>query len=81
MRDPDFLVVAAQKCGTTWLSFMLRQHPQVAVPDRKELHLFNEHDDRGLDWSRGQFSAEAARPRAGGFTSNYFWTSHVNANA
>jgi len=37
----DFIVVGAEKCGTTWLSEMLRQHPQVFIPEQKELHYFN----------------------------------------
>jgi len=43
----QFLVVGAQKSGTTALAAYLRQHPQLYIPDQKELHYFdNEH----LDW-------------------------------
>ncbi|RMD62244.1 hypothetical protein D6833_07165, partial [Candidatus Parcubacteria bacterium] len=40
-RRLDFLVVGAEKSGTTWLADMLRQHPQVFIPAQKELHYFN----------------------------------------
>jgi hypothetical protein len=37
---PNFVVVGAPKCGTTSLYYYLRQHPQVFLPQRKELHYF-----------------------------------------
>ncbi|MFQ5616852.1 MAG: sulfotransferase, partial [Anaerolineales bacterium] len=37
----DFLVIGAEKCGTTWLADMLRQHPEVFIPPEKELFYFN----------------------------------------
>lgn len=42
-----FLVVGAQKSGTTALAAYLRQHPQLFIPEEKELHFF---DDEGLAW-------------------------------
>ncbi len=38
---PNFLVVGAPKCGTTSLYHYLRPHPQVFLPERKELHYFS----------------------------------------
>jgi hypothetical protein len=40
------LGVGAQKSGTTWLSHNLRQHPEIWVPEIKEVHYF---DDRIKD--------------------------------
>jgi hypothetical protein len=37
----DFLGIGAQKAGTTWLWTMLRTHPDVWMPPRKELHWFD----------------------------------------
>ncbi len=37
----DFIGVGAEKCGTTWLTEMLWQHPQVFIPAQKEIHYFN----------------------------------------
>ena len=39
---PDFLVIGAQKAGTTWLHRNLQAHPQVWMPKEKELHYFDE---------------------------------------
>src|SRR5262245_21415535 len=40
MRTPDFFVVGAPKCGTTALDAYLKQHPDIFIPARKELHYF-----------------------------------------
>lgn len=39
---PDFLIIGAQKAGTTWLHRNLRAHPRVWMPDVKEIHYFDE---------------------------------------
>lgn len=36
MRYPDFFVVGAAKCGTTSLVNMLKQHPDIFIPNFKE---------------------------------------------
>lgn len=41
---PNFLVIGAEKAGTTWLYEVLRQHPHVFLPDTKELCYFNRLD-------------------------------------
>ncbi|CAA9294669.1 MAG: hypothetical protein AVDCRST_MAG93-4164 [uncultured Chloroflexia bacterium] len=37
---PDFLIIGAQKAGTTWLHHNLRIHPQIWMPD-SEVHYFD----------------------------------------
>lgn len=49
---PHFLGIGGQKCGTTWLDYMLRFHPQIGLPRRKEIHFFDGNFWRGLDWYR-----------------------------
>jgi sulfotransferase family protein len=39
-RLPNLVVVGAPKCGTTSLYHYLKQHPEVYLPARKELHYF-----------------------------------------
>src|SRR5207248_11314650 len=41
----DFIVAGAQKSGTTALHYFLKKHSQIALPDRQELHFF---DDEGI---------------------------------
>jgi hypothetical protein len=73
MKLPNFYILGAQKAGTTWLAAMLRQHPQIYIPGRKELHFF-EHEDRyalGIRWYARQFNAPAAARAVGEATPNY----------
>ena len=37
---PDFLIIGAQKSGTTWLHHNLQVHPQIWMP-RREVHYFD----------------------------------------
>jgi hypothetical protein len=41
-KFPDFLIIGAQKAGTTWLHRNLQTHPQIWMPKEKELHYFDE---------------------------------------
>jgi hypothetical protein len=52
---PDFLIVGAQKAGTTALYAYLRRHPAIAGPSWKEVSYFDRHYARGEAWYRGQF--------------------------
>src|ERR1700724_3620674 len=38
----DFIVPGAQKSGTTALRHFLSKHPHIALPDREELHFFDD---------------------------------------
>jgi hypothetical protein len=40
----DFIVVGAQKSGTSALHYFLKKHPQIALPDRQELHFFDDEE-------------------------------------
>lgn len=41
MRNLDFLIVGAQKSGTTTLDACLREHPEICMAHKKELHFFD----------------------------------------
>ncbi len=50
-QDLDFIVIGAQKSGTTSLFEYLRRHPQLCLPSAKEVPYFS-HDARYRDgWS------------------------------
>ncbi|MEL6377703.1 MAG: sulfotransferase [Pseudomonadota bacterium] len=46
---PDFIVIGTEKGGSTWLYDVLRAHPDVFLPDVKELHFFNRFDSNGQE--------------------------------
>jgi hypothetical protein len=52
---PDFLIIGAQRCGTTSLQRYLIQHPCVAPAFRKEVHFFDRNLRKGTTWYRGHF--------------------------
>ncbi|MCC7212347.1 MAG: sulfotransferase [Candidatus Brocadia sp.] len=56
MKGPEFFIVGAPKCGTTAMQEYLRQHPDIFMPDMKEIHHFADdllkHDDPFLDGDR-----------------------------
>ena len=52
---PDFVIVGAQRGGTTSLYDWLSGHPAVAPASRKEVHYFDLHYGRGPRWYRAHF--------------------------
>lgn len=59
---PDFIIIGAQKSGTTSLYSCLGQHPQIFPPDRKEIHYFDggrhpgtDNYEKGEKWYRAHF--------------------------
>ena len=64
---PDFLIIGAQRCGTTSLYRYLEKHPQVigAAPS-KGVHYFDVHHERSLRWYRAHFPTRRRRGRTGG---------------
>lgn len=56
---PTFLVIGAQKAGTTALHGYLRQHPAVFSPEWKELHYFSLKYPLGEHWYLSHFPLKA----------------------
>lgn len=52
---PDFLIIGAQRCGTSSLYFYLTDHPNIVPAFNKEIHFFDENYVKGLRWYRAQF--------------------------
>jgi hypothetical protein len=52
---PGFLIIGAQKAGTTALYAYLRRHPRITGPSWKEVSFFDRHYARGEAWYRGNF--------------------------
>ncbi len=57
---PDFLIIGAQRSGTTSLYRWLTARPDVAPAWKKEVHFFDNHYDRGLRWYRAHFPLRRA---------------------
>lgn len=62
---PGYLIVGAQRCGTTSLQRALVQHPAVLSPvHRKGVHYFDMRYHKGGDWYRGHFPLRVPTRRA-----------------
>ena len=42
MKRPNFIIAGFPKCGTTSLFHYLKQHPDIFMPNQKELHFFTQ---------------------------------------
>ena len=72
---PNFIVVGAEKSGTTSLQQLLRSHSDIFMPEVKELSFFNDNDSngfpmflykkRGLNWYQSFFQDKKSQ--------NSFW--------
>jgi len=71
MPLPDFLGIGVQRAGTTFVHEALSEHPEICTPDTKELHFFDWHHDRGLDWYEDQFAACEPSQVVGEVTPDY----------
>ena len=70
---PDFLVLGAQKAGTTALYAYLRWHPGITGPSWKEVSFFDRHWWRGARWYRGQFPLRSADKLFGEASPSYLF--------
>jgi hypothetical protein len=61
---PDYLIIGAQKCGTTTLYDTLVNHPAVYPSYQKEVHYFDRYFKKGLLWYRANMPRRAERHRA-----------------
>ena len=58
---PDFLIIGAQKCGTTSLYSHLVKHPCVGAAFEKEVRYFNNHYAKGVNWYKAHFPTNFRR--------------------
>jgi len=80
MKRIDFLIAGVQKAGTTSFDRYLRQHPEIAMAKRKEVHFFDKSPPtpfaglnhwlyhRQFDWK-----AQSAGAKLGEATPIYVW--------
>ena len=85
LRAPDFFIVGQPKSGTTALYEMLRRHPQIYIPDRKEPRFFASElyirdpprpggTPQTLDQYLPWFTAAAPEQRIGDASPWYLWS-------
>ncbi|NSX56547.1 sulfotransferase domain-containing protein [Parasulfitobacter algicola] len=79
---PNFLIIGAQKAGSTWLYNVLRTHPEVFLPKRVELLFFNKpncEDPALLQPYLENFADAGPQHRwVGEKTPGYFWSANAS---
>lgn len=80
-RKPNFLIIGAQKAGSTWLYDMLGKHEKIFLPKRVELLFFNRRDCEEPDAIKSyleNFSdAMDGQDWVGEKTPGYFWSNRA----
>jgi hypothetical protein len=70
---PDFLILGAQKAGTTALYAYLRWHPEITGPSFKEVSFFDRHYVRGERWYRAHLPASRSGKIVGEASPSYLF--------
>lgn len=55
---PDFLIVGAPKCGTSWLHATLGQHPHIIVVPEEVEYFSSRFEERSAEWYLGLFDEQ-----------------------
>jgi hypothetical protein len=77
MTKPDFMVIGAQKCATSWLDYHLEQHPQIMLPTVKDVEFFSYSVNLNTEITKAwleRFENAVAGQRVGDVNAAYFWT-------
>lgn len=70
---PNFLMIGPGKAGTTWIYDLLRRHPDVYVPETKEVLYFTRFYDRGPAWYASFFEDAGGHTAVGEVSNTYIF--------
>ncbi len=76
---PHFLVLGTQKGGTTSLHQLLGLHPDIFLPNIKEVHYFSQNFHQPLDWYSNHFLEARPGQLRGDITPFYLFHKEVPA--
>ena len=76
---PHFLVIGAQKGGTTSLHHLLSRHSGIFLPSVKEVHYFSQHFHQSLQWYSSHYQQAKPGQLRGDITPFYIF--HLAAPA
>lgn len=71
---PDFLYIGGARCGSTWVYSCLKEHPEIFVPNLKEIQFFNNKQGRfkrGIGWYKTFFNDAKSFKTAGEVSPTY----------
>jgi len=70
---PNFLVIGAQRCATSWIYQSLKGHPDIFLPFIKEINFFDRYYSEGLDWYKRYFELYKNEKAIGEVTPSYLY--------
>jgi hypothetical protein len=73
---PTFMLIGAQKSGTTSMNLYLRSHPEVCLP-ASPVYYYDRNFDKGVDWYRSQFQPSDLHRAIGDGTPEYLYIEPV----
>lgn len=77
-RLPDFLGIGTQKGGTTTLHKLLQRHPEIYLPNCKEIHYFDQHYTSSTSsWYSSYFKEAKEEQKAGEITPIYMYLPEI----
>ncbi|ASJ08228.1 hypothetical protein A3L11_02890 [Thermococcus siculi] len=75
---PNFLVCGTMKGGTTSLYYYLREHPEIYLPTKEEIHFFDLHFGRGIGFYKKYFAdVRKGHKAVGEVTPDYMYLEHI----
>lgn len=74
---PTYLIAGAMRSGTTSLNAYLREHPDIFVARRKEVHFFDQNYHRGVEWYQEHFAEAGDRSAVGEASPAYLYDPDV----
>ena len=61
MKKPNFIIMGFPKCGSTALHYYLEAHPEIYMPNQKELHYFTQPNISTLNQGEGDLAAKESQ--------------------
>lgn len=74
---PDFLIIGAPRAGTGWIAKNLMCHPDIYMPRIKELHFFDRHYEKGIEYYEEIFSHAKGEKAIGEATPEYLYLPEI----
>jgi len=69
---PNFIYAGAPKAGSTWLFHILKNNPDIFLPEGKELQFFDQNYHLGQSWYIKQFTKSSPKQITGDISPEYF---------
>ena len=73
---PNFLIIGAARSATSYISKNIMQHPDIFLHPQKELHFFDRHYNKGIDYYE-TFFKNVKKKAVGEATPAYLYFAHI----